>query len=236
MKNIIKFIPITKNVELFGQSPVPSNTTIPKWYKQISPFANKDKELKFPTERLAPNVTVKKCMPFFDALTTGYMFVLDDDVFVDEDNGQPIIRWRSDETIVTSHTPDQFDGFIIPEEYHHLIAKWHNDWEIKVPKGYSVYFTHPSNRFDLPFHTLSGIVDCDKYEIGVHFPFILKKGFKGIIEKGTPVCQLIIVKREKWKSIKEKFNEESVYIKHRKFNSSFSGAYKNFYREKKYYD
>jgi len=34
-----------------------------------------------------------------------------------------------------------------------------------------VLFTHPANRFDLPFTTLTGLVDCDLYHDNwVHFP------------------------------------------------------------------
>ena len=37
--------------------------------------------------------------------------------------------------------------------------------------GWSILFTHPLNRDDLPFRTLSGIVDCDRFGAGlVHFP------------------------------------------------------------------
>jgi hypothetical protein len=71
-------------------------------------------------------------------------------------------------------------------------------WCIKTPKGYSSVFTHPINRPDLPFYTLGGVIDTDKWgEAGSH-PFLLKKGWEGIIPAGTPIIQIIPFKREGW--------------------------------------
>ena len=52
-----------------------------------------------------------------------------------------------------------------------FIIKFHNLWIIEAPEGYALFFTHPVNRFDLPFTTLSGLVDCDRYtDTWIHFP------------------------------------------------------------------
>ena len=59
-------------------------------------------------------------------------------------------------------------------------------------------FVHPSNRYDLPFQTLSGLVDCDLFKnVYVHFPAVwTNKKFRGTLAKGTPVAQAIMVKRQ----------------------------------------
>ncbi len=44
-------------------------------------------------------------------------------------------------------------------EGDHFVIKFHNLWTIEAPEGYSLLFTHPVNRFDLPFTTLTGWVD-----------------------------------------------------------------------------
>ena len=64
-------------------------------------------------------------------------------------------------------------------------------FNIKLPKDYSLLFLSPINRFDLPFLSITGIVDCDMYTGTVHFPFFIKNSFTGIIEKGTPIVQII---------------------------------------------
>ena len=36
-----------------------------------------------------------------------------------------------------------------------LLIKFHNLWSIEAPQEYPLLFTHPLNRFDLPFTTLA---------------------------------------------------------------------------------
>ena len=44
-------------------------------------------------------------------------------------------------------------------------------WTIEAPEGYALLFTHPVNRFGLPFTPLTGLVDCDRYyDTWIHFP------------------------------------------------------------------
>ena len=47
--------------------------------------------------------------------------------------------------------------------------------------------------------TLSAIVDCDEDLLGSgRIPFYIKDGFKGLVKKGTPIFQIIPIKREDW--------------------------------------
>jgi hypothetical protein len=55
----------------------------------------------------------------------------------------------------------------------------------------------------LPFTTLSGIHDTDG---GLHegkIPFYIKSDFEGIIPAGTPIMQLIPIKRDSWKMVED---------------------------------
>jgi hypothetical protein len=117
-----------------------------------------------------------------------------------------------------------------------MVAKWHNDFLIKTPKGFSVLFTHPLNRLDLPFFTLSGLVNADKWQNAVQFPFILKLGFEGIIEAGTPICQLNIIKNESWKTKVLKYSAERSYYNSKMFLKTFVGSYKKNFWTKHIYD
>lgn len=236
MTNIIKFSPIKKEASLDESYPKPSVKYVPEWYKKIPPYTGGDKKLRFPENYGMPNSSIKRCVPLLDAITSGYMAVLQDDVYVELVNGKPFIRWRSTNTVITWHTPDQYDGFIIPDNYHSMVAKWQNDWSIKVPDGYSVLFSHPSNRLDLPFFTFTGLVNCDKYDAtAVQFPFILKREFEGIIEAGTPICQMNLIKNEHWKSEVLPFDSDIVYKKYRTFGRTFVKSYKkNFWTRHRY--
>jgi hypothetical protein len=39
-------------------------------------------------------------------------------------------------------------------------------------------------------------------------PIVLKRGFEGVIKQGTPISQLIPIKRDRWKSEQKKFNQD----------------------------
>ena len=44
-----------------------------------------------------------------------------------------------------------------------FIIKFNNFWTVEPPPGYSLLVTHPMNRPELPFTTLTGLVDADRY-------------------------------------------------------------------------
>jgi len=235
MANKITFFPINEESSLIKSYPKPSKKYVPEWYKKIPQFSNGDKKLKFPMKNGMPNVTLKKCVPFLDALTLGYTVVLEEDVYVEEIDNMPFIRWRSSDKIITWHTPDQFPNLPIPDTYYPMVAKWANSWVIQVPHNYSVLFSHPLNRIDLPFFTFSGLVSCDTYVMPVQYPFLLKKSFEGIIEAGTPICQLTLIKNEVWKTSVEPYDKMSVYKNSKSFFKTFIGSYKqNFWKKHNY--
>jgi hypothetical protein len=232
----IKFRSLTKSGSLNLNHPVPAIRFLPEWYKNIEPYIGQ-KRLSIPSAHGMPNVTIKRCVPFLDAMTAGYMVYLTDDIFVEKTiDGPQNINWRHTEPMLSHHSLEQFKGIAIPENYNQYVWKWNNDWSINVPEGYSIYFTHPSNRFDLPFKVISGIVDCDTFDLSVQFPFLLDKDFEGIIEAGTPICQLIPFKREEWETEVLDYDEEKTYLIHRKFFKTFVSSYKKMYWHKKSYN
>ena len=77
---------------------------------------------------------------------------------------------------------------------------WWADWAVELPLGYSALYTHPLNRFELPFLTASGVVDNDKVHLPGTMPFFLLKGVQGVLPAGTPYAQIIPFKREHWEA------------------------------------
>ena len=222
----IKFVPRSKSAEQTNNFPTPSVKHIPEWYKKIVPFENGDKEVKVINGLL--NSTVKRCVPFLDAMTAGYTFYLEEDIYVELKEGQaPFFNWRTDRELVSFHDRSQFDGLAIPEGYFPHVIKWNNPWAIKLPKGYSLLCTHPINRNDLPFLTFTGLVDADSYDLSIHFPFVIKQGWSGIIEAGTPLAQLIPIKRDDWHTEVVEFDENEVEKSAFKYFSKIDRSYKN---------
>jgi len=214
----------------------PSSEFIPEWYrKSASKIPGIDSELLINNPSVT-SATYKKCIPFFDAMTAGYMVSLTADIeVIKKENNLPYIMWRTERIIISEHSSNQFEGLLCPEGYSPFVYKWHNQFNIKLPKDYSLLFLNPINRFDLPFLTIAGIVDCDMYTGTVHFPFFIKNSFTGIIEKGTPITQIIPIKREYWKKEHGNYDVKNLLLHREKFLSTIKRSYKKNYWHKKEY-
>ena len=234
----IKIIPSSKNAN-FAINVDEAKKNIPEWYKK-SPQKIKgfEKFSLIPFNSNSTTSTYKKCTPFLDAITNGYIFSLSQDIeVIKKEDGSPFIMWRNPAfNLVTDHSNQQWDGLFYPENCHNFVYKWGNDFIIKTPRGYSTIFTHPHNRFDLPFYTLSGIVDTDRYSGAVQFPFFIKKDFIGIIKAGTPIAQITFIKREHWIKSILKYNEGFVTKAQNMLLSKIDRSYKNQFWEKKVYE
>jgi hypothetical protein len=188
-KNIIKYGKVNKALPGLGNL----KTKVPQWYKDGNRFV--------PGERPFNNQAMKLCMPFLDALTSGYCVELMTDLVVERhgdtveliwpENSFQIVQKREAGTNPTVPVPIGCD----PEHYI-----WRLQVALELPKGYSAIFTHPMNRYDLPFISMSGIVDADTAIGTGNLPFFLKSNFEGIIPAGTPIIQIIPFKRENWQS------------------------------------
>ena len=234
-KKYIKFKPFWKLFEHLESSPTPAVLKIPKWYKQMPNFINKD--IKIPVLDGKSNATLKMCPPFLDSLSCGYTINLPFDLWVHKDSPGFKFFWETDAyPLVEGHTPLQYPGLDISKEFDENIYKFNTSHCIETPPGYSLLFTHPLNRVDLPFLSLSGIVDSDTFSIlPINIPFLIKKDFYGMIEKGTPIAQIIPIKREPWGHEIEKYNFKNDFglsiLK-----STMVRSYKNRWWNKKTYN
>ncbi len=209
----------------------PAKNHIPEWYKKIKKWKN-DQVFQI---GVGSNITVKSCMPFLDSLTTGYMIVLPHDLYILNNNGAPYIGWQD-----TSHPPqlreNLADPNLVPAGHYPVEYVWKFAVAINIPKNYSILFTHPLNRHDLPFTTLSGIVDSGLITSPTgSVPFYIKENFEGLIPQGTPIAQLIPIRQESWSlKIKNGLIEKSLKQKTLS-NLVFSGWYKkNIWKRKNY--
>jgi len=200
--------------------PEPAVKSIPQWFKDISPI-------------LQNNMTIKKCVPVLDAFTAGYILKTSADVFYDSETQRFVDNGTSD--VVTYHQDFQLEGWNYDENVEPHPYKWINKFYIQTPKGYSTLFTHPLNRGDLPFVSVSAIVDTDEFPLSVQFPFLIKKGFHGIIPAGTPIVQAIPIKRDDWKSDFGDEEESYVYKDFWKWSDPpFSKYKRQFWKRKTY--
>jgi hypothetical protein len=218
--------------------PIPASKVIPDWYKETDSYMGLKKQ---PDGQGSTSATIKRCMPVFDAINSGYILVTHTDIWVSQKEEEisdgsveknTLYEWPSMNPI-EFHPKNQAP--LYPKQVGRFIPKWMNPWGIKTPPGYSTLFISPIHRNN-PFVAFEAIVDTDKYNLSVHFPFFLKKDFVGIIKAGTPVAQMTFFKREGWFKTVGKYDKDYIERERFKFFSVIERSYKNLFWEKKNYD
>jgi hypothetical protein len=227
--NLIKFASVHPYVTL----PQPAQRYIPEWYKKSDRFTGGDNKPVINANG-SSNRGIKTCMGFLDGLTSGYIAELWQDVYVKQ---APLeIHWKTDPQVMTELSPSIASIMPVPQGHHPNNFAWLDPYVIQTPPGYSCMITHPLNRFDLPFTTLSGIVDSDGIlPSHANMPFFLKTDFEGIIPAGTPIFQITPFKRSDW--VSERSEELAEESKRSEWltNSVVHGWYKkNLWQLKKY--
>ena len=227
-------ITFTNTLDVDIEKPIPASKVLPDWYKELNSYMGNKKD---PHKAIAENQvgTAKRCMPLFDAITSGYLITSVSDVYVKQVDGQPYYSWSGLEQI-EFHPTEQLP--VHPQNKTHKISfpKWNNFWGIKTPKGYSCLIVSPMHR-DLPFTIFPGVVDTDTYSAPIKFPFTLNSaGYEGLIPAGTPIAQVIPFKRDSWE-MEFGLDKDLKEIKniHHKLSSKFFDAYKIFFRQNKEY-
>jgi hypothetical protein len=169
--------------------PVPARDYLPDWFKRLPPV---DKTQVSPRDN---GLTVKRCMPFLDAMTTGWIIPLAASVRLEiRDGGEAVdAGWDFDRTMVSNHHPYQVSGH--PRQPRPP-SKFHNYWTVRTPKGWSCLFMQPLNRPNGVFELAAGVVDTDTYTSLINFPFFAT-GADGLyaLDKGTPLVQVIPFRR-----------------------------------------
>jgi hypothetical protein len=215
-------------------NPQPAKKTVPQWFSESSRYwfpENKD------------HLSFKACPALVDAFLTGYILKTPCDIYMSRSKD----NLGNEYTVPMSQRgyedfcgvrPDM-SGFPKPlgtDKHFH----WFPNWMPGLEPGYSALYVHPLNRFDLPFVTVSGIIDNDKMNTPGLMPFFLKEGFEGFIPKGTPFVQIIPFKREDWESEEQMYTISEIYERHnyqaKKFRVPEGGAYKKKVWSRKRYE
>ena len=183
----------------FVSEPKPSLIHIPQSYKDLQ---------RHMETRTKP--TVKRCIPFLDALTTGYIIPFPTDIEIFYDREENAIKFNAGRDIalefidlvgVSEHNTYQItENMMSPKRTINSVFKFKNPWIITTPPGYSCLFVTPFNHV-LPFELISGIVDTDTYPLPVHFPFYYTGDINAniLIKEGSPMVMVFPFQRESWK-------------------------------------
>lgn len=168
-------------------NPVPSIKAVPDFFKKVSPFLDDEDP---------QSSTAKRCLPFIDALSLGFVIPLwadlqviakDDEVSAKFPNHMPMAE------SISGHPERQIGKHPFADNPLSANAfKLHNPWVIKTNPGWSCLFVSPLNHFERRFQAVSGSVDTDTYYNEVNFPMLWTGGEGNfIIKRGTPFIQVI---------------------------------------------
>jgi hypothetical protein len=174
--------------------PIPASKATPKWYRKMTHDVDDSGMLG----------TIKRCLPFKDAMDMGYIIPLWTDIKVSHTEGSLDLSYKHEVLNPTfgDHLYEQIRGCPVAETtYGRNPMKLYNPWVIKTPPGWSCMFIQPINHFDSKFNIITGVVDTDKYFSHVQLPFLWSDNkFEGVIHAGTPLVQIIPFKRMEWTS------------------------------------
>lgn len=169
--------------------PQPASKHLPDWFRKL-PVVDKTVMAAVDNGR-----TIKRCMPFMDAMTAGWIIPLAATVRLEISNeGRTVTAgWDFDKELVSGHGPHQVAGH--PQSPRPPM-KFHNFWTIRTPPGWSCLITPLLNREQPLFEILAGVVDTDRYHAPVNFPFVATApDGVHVLEKGTPLVQAIPFRR-----------------------------------------
>lgn len=195
--------------------PVPAHLALPQWFKDDPTRVNNGRVPGSPK-----GSTYKRCVPFVDIMRTGYIIPLWADLafsytsctcgeegcpkFVPSVAPPKMPPYNYPSTEMIEHRNWDSWGNIpeLKDSIKGSSMAFCNPWLIKTPPGYSTLITSPFNDESRPhpaIKTLTGLVNTDTYRNQITFFFHIKYPFEGVIKQGTPLVQLIPIKREEWK-------------------------------------
>lgn len=194
-KKTIEFISIGEYYkDVVTDLPSPSSKNVPEWWRKMDTYV--DGKIKIHGHN--SSATGKKCMPMFDAITSGYIIPLWTDIMVVKTGEGHSVSWKTQEPPIGVHDPRQSYGVATPYGFSTTAYKYHNPWVIKTPPGWSCLIMHPSGHDYLPIRSISAVVDTDIYPQDINPVFWIQENFEGIIESGTPIVQILPFKRQSW--------------------------------------
>ncbi len=139
-------------------------------------------------------LTVKRCMPFLDAMLTGWIIPLAATVRLEvKDGGRTVTAgWEFDKVMVSNHNPHQVAG--CPHDPRPP-CKFHNYWTVITPPAGAACSSRSSTA-RIPVPGLRGVVDTDPIARSSTSVRRDRARRRAYARKGTPLVQCIPFRRE----------------------------------------
>lgn len=216
--------------EILASVPPPTraNKQLPDYFKSIPPQSDTSPS----------SGTVKRCVPFLEAASAGYIIPLWCDVFVRAHGGDISFEFPPNlpmSSSMSAHGGVQVKGHPLEKRpFGDIPLKWHSPWTIKTSDGVSCVFTAPMNHLETRFKILDGIVDTDTYYNAVNFPFVWTGGEGDFyIQKGTPLVQVVPFIRSEFEHRIEVMDDEKNAEVVNRLGTVLKDGYKTMFHHKR---
>lgn len=211
--------------------PMPAKKSMPAWLKNLS------------AETVQGIPTAKKCPPFVDTFSLGYIIPAWQEFSLVPSGG--VYNFRAGVTHIHSpyENPRPVCSYQFPEQYAKTplegfqVIKIQTPWIVKTPKNISLLVLPPFGSENLDIEAIPAVIDADNYH--VNFGFTCKVKYDPTKEitvmPGTPLAQIIPFERKSWNMIMT----ETSMLDHSKFTNKLksyimSGYKKLFWQKKEY--
>lgn len=188
-----------------------------KWFKKAV------NDLKF--NKTLPHTA--KCPGIISILNTGWIQYAYQDFTIETNGDLKSLKWTSKinqkllingdlmQDYVSCHTPDQLEKFKnFPSNTLHTIIKIQSPWIVDIPEGYNLLSMPIPYNDDNRFMAAHGILK-NKNWMNIQLYWYVING-KETIKKGTPLCQYLLFKEEKYDyEIKNTTEKDTKYLKER---------------------
>lgn len=221
--------------------PTPAIRSMPQWWKDMPKHSGISTHAM--QRNMSESGSMRTCPAVNDAMYAGYTVYFPSDLYIDATKRQ--LQARCQQFIQNDKIWESFPyykiheeriahGFVGGQDYHPETIKIQTYWGVRTEKGYSSFFMHPTNRYDLPFYAAPAIVDTDVYPTWFPYTMYVKKGFQGVIQRGTPFLQIFPFRREeKWEMEFEEFDQKLLNRRDSGLLQKFSQPYKKLYWTRK---
>src|SRR5438105_2603286 len=164
--------------------PYPASRHVPDWFKDL-PSDNEN------------GATLKRCPPFLEAMTAGYIIPAPADLRMTMTYTGLGVEGKYQ--FLSLHKPAEYRGAPFTND---RVIKFHNPWIIVTPPDYVCLITAPINRFEMPVVAMTGIVETGIYYKEVQQPMVcsMQPGDVFDLPYGAPMIQVIPFRRDEWRS------------------------------------
>ena len=186
-ERVIEFAADSPDVQ---PSPGPAIKFLPEWLRRMP-------NLAVSTDGTRESQTVKKCPPFLEAVTMGYLIPLTYDVELTcSASGE--VDYRSNGPAIDARFPIDVRGTPFDRM---IVLRFHNPWRLKTPPGYSTLVLPMLGRYELPMTVVPGLIDTDTDDGEVFVPMIvgMRPGQRLTLARGTALAQVVPVSRGPWR-------------------------------------